>query len=70
MKFISENKISEELINSFVEVITLEFSKRLKGNNYNDSFGYLKDWHIRSPLVINKPELRTKLYLSSRSGTF
>ena len=30
MKFISENKISEELVNSFDEEMTLELPKRLK----------------------------------------
>ena len=30
MKFITENKISEELVNSFDEEMTLELAKRLE----------------------------------------
>ena len=33
MKFISENKISEELVNSFDEEMTLELAKRLEEDN-------------------------------------
>ena len=33
MKFISENKISEELVNSFDEEMTLELAKRLEEMN-------------------------------------
>ena len=33
MKFISENKISEELVNSFNEEMTLELAKRLEEDN-------------------------------------
>ena len=34
MKFISENKISEELVNSFDEEMTLELAKRLEEDEY------------------------------------
>ena len=33
MKFISENKISEELVNSFDEEMTFELAKRLEEDN-------------------------------------
>ena len=42
MKFISENKISEELVNSFDEEMTLELAKRLEEDNYNTPFDGLK----------------------------
>jgi len=35
MKFTSENKISEELVNSFDEEMTLKLAKRLEEDNYN-----------------------------------
>ena len=38
MKFISEKKISEELVNSFNEEMTLELSKRLEKDKYNTPF--------------------------------
>ena len=38
MKFISENKISEELVNSFDEEMTLKLAKRLEEDNYNTPF--------------------------------
>ena len=46
MKFISENKISEELLNSFNEEMTLELAKRLEEDEYNTPFDGLKDWHL------------------------
>ena len=42
MKFVSENKISEELVNSFDEEMTLELAKRLEEDNYNTPFDGLK----------------------------
>jgi len=59
MKFISENKISEELLNSFDEEMTLELAKRLEEDNYNTPFDGLKDWHLLRALAINRPELTT-----------
>ena len=59
MNFISENKISEELVNSFDEEMTLELAKRLEEDNYNTPFDGLKDWHLLRALAINRPELTT-----------
>ena len=59
MKFISENKISEELVNSFDEEMTLELAKRLEEDNYNSPFDGLTDWHLLRALAINRPELTT-----------
>ena len=42
MKFISENKISNELINSFDEEMTLEHAKRLEEDIHNTPFDSLK----------------------------
>jgi len=57
MEFISENKISEELVNSFDEKKTLELAMRLEEDNYNSPFDGLKDWHLLRALAINRPEL-------------
>ena len=59
MKFISENKISEELVNSFDEEMTLELAKRLEEDNYSSPFDGLKDWQLLRALAINRPELTT-----------
>ncbi len=59
MRFISENKISEDLVNSFDEEMTLELAKRLEEDNYNTPFDGLKDWHLLRALAINRPELTT-----------
>ena len=55
MKFSSENKISEKIVNSFHEEMTLE----LEEDNYNTSFDGLKDWHLLRALAINRLELKT-----------
>ena len=57
MGFISENKISEELVNSFDEDKTLELAKRLEEDDYMTPFDGLKDWHLLRALAINRPEL-------------
>ena len=57
MKFIDENKISEELVNSFNEEMTLELANRLEDDNYKTPFDGLKDWHLLRALAINRPEL-------------
>tara|TARA_B100000401_G_C52514642_1_gene581305 strand:+ start:471 stop:710 length:240 start_codon:yes stop_codon:yes gene_type:complete len=57
MEFISENKITEELVNSFNEEMTLELANRLEEDNYNSPFDGLKDWHLLRALAINRPEL-------------
>ena len=59
MEFISENKISEELVNSFNEEMTLELTKKLEEDNYSTPFDGLKDWHLLRALAINGPELTT-----------
>ena len=59
MKFISENKISEELVNSFDEEMTLELAKRLEEDNHNNPFDDLKNLHWLSSLTINRTELTT-----------
>ena len=59
MKFISENIISEELVNSLDEEMSLELAKRLEEENYNTPFDSLKDWHLLSTLAINRPEITT-----------
>jgi len=59
MDFISENKISEELVNSFDEKMTLELATRLEEDNYKTPLDGLKDWHLLRALAINKPELTT-----------
>ena len=57
MKFISENTITEELVNSFDEKMTLELATRLEEDNYTTPFDGLKDWHLLRALAINRPEL-------------
>ena len=59
MEFISENKISEELVNSFNEEMTLELAKRLEEDNYSTPFDGLKDWHLLRALAIKGPKLTT-----------
>ena len=57
MDLISDNKISEELVNSFDEKMTLELATRLEEDNYATPFDGLKDWHLLRSLAINRPEL-------------
>ena len=57
MEFISENKISDELLNSFDEKMTHELATRLEEDNYPTPFDGLKDWHLLRALAINRPEL-------------
>ena len=59
MKFISENQVSEELVNSFDDEMIHELTKRLEGNSCNTPFDELKDLHILRPLEINRAELTT-----------
>ena len=56
MEFISDNKISEELVNSFDEKMTLELLT-LEEDNYKTPFDGLKDWHLLRALAINRPAL-------------
>ena len=57
MEFVSENKISEEVVKSFDEKMTLELATRLEEDNYKTPFDGLKDWHLLRALAINRPEL-------------
>ncbi len=57
MKLTSDNKISEDLVNSFNEEMTFELAKRLEEENYDTPFDGLKDWHLLRALAINRPEL-------------
>ena len=57
MKSKSDDKISEELVNSFNEEMTFELAKRLEEENYTTPFDGLKDWHLLRALAINRPEL-------------
>ena len=59
MEFISENKISEELVNSFDEEMTFELAKRVKEDEYKTSFDGLNDWHLLRALAIKRPELKS-----------
>ena len=59
MEFISESKISEQLINSFDEEMTLQLAKRLEEDEYTTPFDVLIDWHLLRALAINRPELTT-----------
>ena len=57
MEFISEQKISQELVNSFNEEMTFELAKRLEEDEYKKPFDGLQDWHLLRALAINRPEL-------------
>ena len=66
MKLISENKISQELMNFLDEAMTLEFPKRHEEVNFNNPFDGLKEKHLLRVLTINKTELTTN-YIYPRS---
>ena len=57
MEFLTDIKISEELVNSFDEEMTFELAKRLEEDNYMTPFDGLNDWHLLRALAINRPEL-------------
>ena len=59
MKFISENKTSKKIVNSFDEEMTLELTKRLEKDCYNNPLDGLKDLHLLRAFTINRPELTT-----------
>ena len=56
---IRDSKISQELVNSFDEEMTLQLAKRLEEDEYTTPFDGLKDWHLLRDLAINRPELTT-----------
>ena len=57
MKSKSDNKISEELVNSFNEEMTFELAKKLNEENDATPFDGLKDCYLLRALAINRPEL-------------
>jgi len=59
MELFSENEISEELVNSFDEEMTLELAKRFEEDEYSTPFDGLKNWHLLRALEINRPQLTT-----------
>ena len=59
MEFISENKISGDLVNSFDEKITLDPPKRLEQDEYKPPFDDFKDVQLLRKLAINRPKLTT-----------
>mgnify|MGYP001338877126 FL=1 len=59
MKLISENKISQELVNSFDEEISLELAKRVEEVNFINLFDGLKDFRLLRAFAINSPALTT-----------
>ncbi len=59
MELFSENKISEEIVNSYDEEMTIELAKRLEKDEYSRPFDGLKDWDLLRALEINRPELTT-----------
>ena len=48
MEFISEDKISEELVNSFDEAMTLQLAKRLEEDEYTTPVSYT---HLTLPTI-------------------
>ena len=68
MKFIYENKIKEELINSFNEEMNFELAKRLEEDIYMRPFEDLKDWHLLRAIDIEIAKLTSDLYPSAKSG--
>ena len=59
MEYLTNNKITDELVNSFDEEMTSKLAKRLEEDNYVTPFDGLRDWHLLRALAINRPELTT-----------
>ena len=57
MESTTNNKITQELVNSFNEEMTFELAQRLEDDNYLSPFDGLRDWHLLRALAINRPEL-------------
>ena len=55
MEFFSANKISEELVNSFDEDMTLELAKSLEEDNSIKPFDNLKKWQLLRAISIKRP---------------
>ena len=60
MGYLTDNKITEELVNSFDDEMTFKLAKRLEEDNYMTPFEGLNDWHLLRALAINRPELTSK----------
>ena len=63
MESTTNNKITQELVNSFNEEMTFELAKRLEDDNYHSPFDGLRDWHLLRALAINRPELTSDYLL-------
>tara|TARA_B100000886_G_scaffold322085_1_gene264807 strand:- start:56 stop:277 length:222 start_codon:yes stop_codon:yes gene_type:complete len=59
MKFISENKINEELVNYFDEEMTFGLDKKQAEDKYNTPFDDLKELHLLKAFAIKRPESKT-----------
>tara|TARA_B100000886_G_C20251554_1_gene419039 strand:- start:60 stop:281 length:222 start_codon:yes stop_codon:yes gene_type:complete len=59
MKFISENTISEESVNSFDEKMTLKLATRPEEDNYEIPFDRLKELNLLRPLTLNRLDLKS-----------
>ena len=59
MKSIIENKISDELVNSFDKEMSFKLAKRLEEDNHNKPFDGLKDSNLLGDLTKNRTELTT-----------
>ena len=59
MKLIYENKISQELVNSFDEEMSIELAKSVEEVNFINLFDGLKDCHLLRALAVNSPSLTT-----------
>ena len=57
MESTTNNKITQELVNSFNEEMTFELAQRLEDDNYLSPFDGLRDWLLLRALAINRPEL-------------
>ena len=62
MEFISENKINEELLNSFDQEMSLELPKRLEEENYASPFDCLKNCHLLRAIEIKRSELTSNYF--------
>ena len=60
MKLISDNKVSQELVNSLDKEMSLELAKMLEEVNCNNPFDGLKDKRLLWSLTNNRTELTTK----------
>ena len=60
MNLISDNKVSQELVNSLDKEMSLELAKMLEEVKYNNPFDGLKDKRLLWSLTNNRTELTTK----------